>query len=107
MATLKSGDGPRACWASALNGKGAEIAMRVYIVLAKDGAESISDAIREQKLPHYEIKDDAWLVASNDTTRELAAGLGIRGGEKGSGLERWPRLSEQLFRVDKCSVCRG
>jgi hypothetical protein len=21
--------------------------------------------------------------------------------------ERWPRLSEQLFRVDKCSVCRG
>jgi hypothetical protein len=60
--------------------------MRVYIVLAKDGAESISDAIREQKLPHYEIKDDAWLVASNDTTRELAAGLGIRGGEKGSGL---------------------
>jgi hypothetical protein len=23
------------------------------------------------------------------------------------GAKRWPRLSEQLFRVDKCSVCRG
>jgi hypothetical protein len=26
---------------------------------------------------------------------------------EGFGKERWPRLSEQLFRVDKWSVCRG
>jgi hypothetical protein len=55
---------------------------QVFAVIATRGAEV-------QKLPepsYYEIKDDAWLVSYEGTTRQLAERLGIRGGESGSGL---------------------
>ncbi len=33
--------------------------------------------------------------------------LGLLGGTVAAYLESWSRLSEQIFRVDKWSLCRG
>jgi hypothetical protein len=60
--------------------------MRVFVIIATQRASQIAAAIEEKALSKYDLKDDAWLVASSGTTRELAESLGIRGGQSGSGL---------------------
>jgi hypothetical protein len=63
------------------------IIQQIYAVVATRGADDIRLEI--EKLPEdsfYGITDDAWLVAYEGTTRQLAERLGIRGGATGAGL---------------------
>jgi hypothetical protein len=60
--------------------------IRVFVVIATRGQGRIKDALVDQEVEYFEIKTDAWLVASDNTTRALAEKLGIRNGEKGAGL---------------------
>jgi hypothetical protein len=60
--------------------------MKIFVIVSTRGASRISAAMREQKLAHFDIREDAWLLASNSTTREIADGLGMREGQNGSGL---------------------
>jgi hypothetical protein len=60
--------------------------MRVFIVVATITPPKVGEAITSLKLANYPLRSDAWLVASESTTRELAEKLGIRGGENGAGL---------------------
>jgi hypothetical protein len=60
--------------------------MRVFVIVATRNADNIGNAIRSSNLENFELRSDAWLVASNSTTRALAESLGIRNGTNGSGL---------------------
>ena len=60
--------------------------MRVFIVVATRGSDAILRQIRSHNFPHYAVRNDAWLVASDSTTRELAESLEIRSGTAGAGL---------------------
>lgn len=60
--------------------------MKVFVVIATTNPSRIGNTIQTAKFPSFALRDDAWLVASDATTREVAERLGIRGGESGSGI---------------------
>jgi hypothetical protein len=52
--------------------------------------------------------DAALALDLNAACEIIGAGRSAFGGSKSHGrTERWPRLSEQFFRIDKWSICRG
>jgi hypothetical protein len=60
--------------------------MSLFIIIATRRADNVASAIKSSGLSNYELKDDAWLVSSKKTTKNLAETLGIRGGESGASL---------------------
>jgi hypothetical protein len=62
--------------------------MPVFVVIATRGADQIGERVGtlDGIKARFPIKDDAWLVTYEGTTRSLAEELGIRSGDSGSGL---------------------
>lgn len=60
--------------------------MRVFVVVATGDGSKVRTALQEKGYQHFPVKADAWLVAFEGTTRELAENVGIRGGETSPGL---------------------
>jgi hypothetical protein len=60
--------------------------MRVFVVIATRDGSKVQAALQEKQYQNFPVREDAWLVAFNGTTRELAENLGIRGGQTSPGL---------------------
>ena len=60
--------------------------MRVFVVIGRSQPKQIATAIESRGLASFEVDHNAWMVASDGTTREVAERLGIRNGENGTGL---------------------
>lgn len=62
--------------------------MPIFIIVSTRNINSpkFVAAIKREKLKHYELKNDTWLISYKGTTRELADVLGIRDGDTGPGI---------------------
>jgi hypothetical protein len=60
--------------------------MSLFVIVATRQADKIAKAIQESGFASFDLRSDAWIVHSNQTTRQLAEILGIRSGQNGAGL---------------------
>jgi uncharacterized protein YbjT (DUF2867 family) len=58
----------------------------MFMVAVTRNAHAVEQAIEELKVPYYDLRPDLFVLPYEGTARDLADKLGIRGGEKGSGL---------------------
>jgi transposase InsO family protein len=84
------------------------------IAISMDGKGAWRDNVFVERL-WRSVKYEEVYLRAYDTASEARASIGRATGPFGlrqsfanaQCVLRWPRLSEQIFRVDKWSVCRG